>query len=275
MLTHYTNEDLIIIAPQVTTKESLFEKMVNHLYNLDYVLNQKEFLQTLIDREKISNTELMPGIALPHARSESVVKPFLSIVIKKEGIEYDNPEMGKAKIIFFFGTSEKYNKEYLQLLAKSARILRDKDLQERLINCSKPAEVIALLNEFDRSDLMQSEVPNRYLMLITLHLSHRLHDLLTFLVELNITNASVTQVSSLNKKLTFDVPAFSGLYYEDEKKQRESYIITCAINDINIASRLNEILKENNIDFAKQGTGFIQIIESDMVLGNPDEVLDL
>ena len=249
--------------------------MVNHLYNLDYVLNKKEFLQTLLEREQLSNTELMPGIALPHSRSESVVKPFLSIVIKKSGIEYGNPEMGKAKIIFFFGTSEKYNKEYLQLLAKSARILRDENLQAKLLECTTPSEVIALLNEYDRPDLMQSQNPNHYLMLITLHHAHRLDDLLTHLVELKITNASVIEASSLNNKLTFDVPAFSGLYYEDKKKQKESYLITCTIDDLEIATRLIEILKSNKLDFNKKGTGFVQIIESDMLLGNPEEHLDL
>ena len=275
MLTHYTNENLIIIDPQTESKESLFDKMVNHLYNLDYVLNKKEFLQTLLEREQLSNTELMPGIALPHSRSESVVKPFLSIVIKKSGIEYGNPEMGKAKIIFFFGTSEKYNKEYLQLLAKSARILRDENLQAKLLECTTPSEVIALLNEYDRPDLMQSQNPNHYLMLITLHHAHRLDDLLTHLVELKITNASVIEASSLNNKLTFDVPAFSGLYYEDKKKQKESYLITCTIDDLEIATRLIEILKSNKLDFNKKGTGFVQIIESDMLLGNPEEHLDL
>lgn len=275
MLTHYTNENLIIIDPQTESKESLFDKMVNHLYNLDYVLNKKEFLQTLLEREQLSNTELMPGIALPHSRSESVVKPFLSIVIKKSGIEYGNPEMGKAKIIFFFGTSEKYNKEYLQLLAKSARILRDENLQAKLLECTTPSEVIALLNEYDRPDLMQSQNPNHYLMLITLHHAHRLDDLLTHLVELKITNASVIEAASLNNKLTFDVPAFSGLYYEDKKKQKESYLITCTINDIEIANRLIEILKSNKLDFNKKGTGFIQIIESEMLLGSPEEHLDL
>jgi mannitol/fructose-specific phosphotransferase system IIA component (Ntr-type) len=275
MLSHYTNKDLIIIEPQVKDKDELFEKMVNHLYNLDYILHKNSFLKALKDREEVSNTELMPGVALPHSRSDSVQKLFLSIVLIKDGIDFGNPEMGKAKIIFFFGTTDKFNKEYLQLLAKSARLLKNEEFQEKLLLCNEAGQVLQLIDHYDKPDAEVTESKTHYLMLITLHDAHRLDDLLTYLVELGITNASVLDSISLSNRITLDIPVFSGTYYADKKKHKESEIVMCLINDQSIAYRLSDLLKENNIDFHKKGTGYIQLIETSMLIGNPDEEIEL
>ena len=61
------DKELIIINPDISNKKDLFEAMANHAYNRDYIINKKQFLQALIAREEMANTELIPGIALPHA----------------------------------------------------------------------------------------------------------------------------------------------------------------------------------------------------------------
>jgi len=77
------DKDLIVIDPQVDSKSDLFKGMVDHVYTHDYLINSKKFLNELKKREKIANTELMPGVAFPHARSEVVEKLFLTIIILK------------------------------------------------------------------------------------------------------------------------------------------------------------------------------------------------
>ncbi len=275
MLSHYVNKDLIFINPHVENKDELFEKMVNHLYNLDYIMSNKVFLQLLKEREELSSTELIPGIALPHARSDSVIKLFLSIVVIKDGLDYGNPDLGDVNIVFFFGTSDKHNKEYLQLLAKSARLLKNGVFKNKLKNVNTPGQVIEILEEFDKDDEVSDKPQKIYQMIITFHLPHRLNDLLSTLVELGITNASVIEVSSLSNRISYDIPVFSGLYYSDKNKKKESYLILCHINDSELAHRLVKLLNENNINFNKKGTGFIQLIEAQEIIGNYDEDIDL
>ena len=59
------DKKLIIINPKISSKKDLFEKMVNHVYNHDYVTNQKKFLAALWSREEMSSTELIPSVAFP------------------------------------------------------------------------------------------------------------------------------------------------------------------------------------------------------------------
>lgn len=275
MLSHYTVKDLIIIDPQVKDKDDLFEKMVNHLYNLDYIFNKKGFLKALKEREKVANTELMAGVALPHSRSDSVEKLFLSIVIVREGIDFGNPDMGKAKIIFFFGTADKFNKEYLQLLAKSARLLKIEEFRERLLSCTDSDQVMMLLDEYDKPEEEIIEGDKQYMMLITLHNEQKLEDLLSSLIELGITNATIMESMSLKSRVSLDIPLFSGIDYVKDKKHKESIVVMCLTTDINHPERLAGLLKENDIDLECKGTGFIQIIESALLIGNPEEEVEL
>lgn len=275
MLSHYTNKDLIFINPQVKTKDELFEKMVNHLYNLDYVLSRKEFLKTLNQREELSSTELMPGIALPHARSDTVEKLFLSIVIFDEGLDYGNDRMGDAKIIFFFGTSNKYNKEYLQLLAKSARLLKSETFVRKLLEAKTPAQIIETLEEFDKDEEHSREPRHLYQLYITLHKTDRLNDLLSSLVEVGIANASVIEATSLSSHVSHDIPVFAGLYHTEQDKDKISYLITCHVEDMRTVYNLVKYLKESGIDFQKKGTGFLQVLEAEEIIGNHEENIEL
>lgn len=274
MLTDYVKEDLIIINPQVKSKDDLFDKMVNHLYNHDLVLHKKDFLSALQKREKVSSTEIYPGIALPHARSNYVQKLFVSIVISKKGLDYGNSEMGLVHIAFFFGASERDNKEYLQLLAQSARLLKNEDFFNRVVNSEKPSDVIKLIKKYDISDSSTSE-RNHYSLKITLYESDKLNDVLTAMVELGITNGTITDNTSLAKKIAYDIPVFAGLSYLGIGKSKHTCTISSIVQEKKIINRLYDLLKENGVDFDKPGVGFMQSAKIEQICGKIEENIEL
>lgn len=268
------DKNLIVINPDIADKKALFEAMVNHAYNHDYIINKKQFLQALNAREEMANTELIPGIALPHARSDSVDKLFMSIILLTGGIDYNNEEMGPAKIIFFFGCTESQNKQYLQLLAQSNRLLRKKKFRQALLNCKNQDEVISILNQYD-DDEVSSIDSERYLMILTLNNTNKAEEVMNSMVEIGITNASIVESTSMVKKLAYEMPVFAGLSYMAQGKNKASNVIFAHVEDKNTAYRLAELFKENGIDLDKKGVGFIQVIRVDNVIGNFEEDIEL
>ncbi|MCF7792839.1 MAG: PTS sugar transporter subunit IIA [Candidatus Cloacimonetes bacterium] len=268
------NKNLIIINPDVSSKKELFEEMVNHVYNLDLVMNKKKFLNALLEREKMANTELIPGIALPHARTNATNKMFISIVILKKGLDYGNPDMGPVRIIFFFGCDEDHNKEYLQLLAKSNRILKMKGFQEKLLQSNKPEEIMELLTAFD-DEIDESEEGRNYLLLFTLNIPDKTTEVMNSMVELGITNASIVDSTSMAKTLAYEMPIFAGLSYMAQGKSKRSSLIFAHIENRNLAKKLAKLLKENGIDLTKKGVGFLQTIKVEDIIGNFEEDIDL
>lgn len=268
------DKELIIINPDISNKNDLFEAMATHVYNHDYIINQKQFLKALKAREEMANTELIPGIALPHARSDSVEKLFMSIILFSDGIDYENEEMGPAKIIFFFGCTEKKNKKYLQLLAQSNRLLKKKKFREALLNCKTKDDVLTILNEFDDEILSPIEKEN-YLLILTLNDTDKSEDVMNSMIEVGITNASILDSTSMVRKLAYEMPVFAGLSYMAQGKNKDSNVIFAHIEDKNTANKLAELLKENGIDLYKKGVGYIQIIRVENVIGSYEEDIEL
>ena len=268
------DKKLIIINPEISSKKDLFEKMVNHVYNHDYIVNQKKFLEALWNREEMSSTELIPAVAFPHARSKVVEKLFVCIIIIKNGIDYKNPELGPAKIIFFFGSSEKYNKVYLQLLAKSSRLLKESDFRAQILKAQTKDEIYEILIAQDEEETESDEV-NNYLMILTLNDINKMNEVLSSMVEVGISNASIMDTISMAKKLSYEMPIFAGLSYMSQGKSKCSNVIMCYITRKDIAYKLSSLLKKNGVDLDKTGTGFIQLIKADSLIGNFEEEIDL
>ena len=268
------DKNLIIINPEIKSKKDLFEGMVNHVYNHDYIINQKKFLEALYEREEMSSTELMQGVAFPHARSNTVDKLFLSIIILKDGIDYENPEMGPTKIIFFFGCPKKEVKEYLQLLAKSSRVLKNEEFREKLLQCTTPDEIIDLLHQYSEEE---DEIgrDGDHLLILTLNDVGKTSEVMSSMVELGITNASIVDAISMAKKLAYEMPIFAGLSYMTQGKSKKSILIFAHIENKEKVHKLAKLLKENGIDLDKKGVGFIQIIKVETVIGNYEEEIEL
>ncbi len=270
MLRERTDHELIILNPLVKNKSELFDLMSNYLAEKEYVSDSEAFSQSLINREKAGNTEIMPNIAIPHAGCRSVKGLFLLIVILKEGIDYEHPAFGPVRLLFLFGCDNKHNKNYLRLLARTARLLKNENFTRILINAESSTEVLNTLAQYDK-DTDEETTEDSYLMLVYLYKTGKLPDVLTAMMEIGIHNASVIKSLSMARKIAYDMPVFSGLSMRHRKKNLETALIISNVNDRRIPHRLSAILKEYEIDFTKPGYGYIQLFPTEIVAGTLDE----
>lgn len=270
MLRKYTNEELLIINPQVKTKKDLFKLLTEHLANKGYIRNRKRFYKSLLTREQIANTEILPHIALPHAGCSEVERMFLLILISREGIDYDHPNFGKVNIIFLFGCDNRQNKEYLRLLAKSARLLKIPQFSDKLINATHKDEVLEIVEEYDKEE-KEEESKDYSMMLITLFKKQKLHDLLTAMLEIGVNNAAVINSTSMARRIAYEIPVFAGLSIQSKKRSLETALVISTISEKKIPQKLVSLLKEQELDLTEPGNGFIQLIPTKIISGHIDE----
>ncbi|MGR5457249.1 PTS sugar transporter subunit IIA, partial [Vibrio alfacsensis] len=77
-----------------------FNELADVLVNAGKVSDKQQFVKDVWAREETGNTGFEDGIALPHAKSASVVSPAIAVGISKKGIEY-GAEDGQPSNIFF------------------------------------------------------------------------------------------------------------------------------------------------------------------------------
>jgi len=91
-------------------------------------LKQESLLRGLMQRESTMTTYLGSGVALPHVRVKMGRRYILAIGRSREGIHNENT-VGEDKIhLIFMLLADEKARDYLQLLASIARLLKDDEL---------------------------------------------------------------------------------------------------------------------------------------------------
>ncbi|MWP50331.1 MULTISPECIES: PTS sugar transporter subunit IIA [unclassified Gilliamella] len=97
-----------------------------------YLTNVKSFFDDVMTHEQEMETDMLPDIALPHARSTAVNTPFIVVGKYIDGIVWNNGN--KIKLVILIGAPDHANKEHLSIIAKLASNLADDDFIQDLLN---------------------------------------------------------------------------------------------------------------------------------------------
>lgn len=90
------------------------------------------FVDDVMNHENEMETDVLPQVALPHAKSESVNTPFIVVAKSTNGIIWNHDN--KVKLIIMIAAGKNAAKEHLTIIAKLASNLADDDFIDELIN---------------------------------------------------------------------------------------------------------------------------------------------
>jgi len=149
MLTEVMDEELIVSELKATSKEEAIKKMVSTLAKKRMIEDEKKFIYAINEREKLESTAIGEGIAIPHARSESVRGLGVAFARSKQGIDFDALDKKSVHLIFMIACGMKTQKQHLQILARIARLCKNKKMKEALIEARDSEEIMGLIKSFD------------------------------------------------------------------------------------------------------------------------------
>jgi fructose PTS system EIIA component len=100
----------------------------------------------LVDREKEFVTNLGDGIALPHTKSNYIIKPAIFVLKPQKQIQWgDDSEEGIKIIISILSPNEQGGNTHLKLLSSLARKLIDEDFKRCLVNTINQEEIFLMV----------------------------------------------------------------------------------------------------------------------------------
>ncbi|MDR0383606.1 MAG: cation:proton antiporter [Spirochaetaceae bacterium] len=126
------------------TKEEIIKELVKRLAYKGKLDDFELVLYDVLQREKIMNTGMERGIAIPHAKSEGVKETAVALGIKKTGVDFGSMDGEKARIVILVVSPSKRHNLHIQFLSATAAIFTDYTI-ERIINAESPADIIDIL----------------------------------------------------------------------------------------------------------------------------------
>ena len=138
----------ILIWDDPVSRSDVTSGLVKTIATNDPALNIGIVLSKLAERESQGSTFLNEGVALPHARLESLAAPEIAIGLTHAGI-LDAPTERPIEMVFLLLSPISGANTHLQLLAKAGRALQNRDLRRALNKAKTPTEALDAIREFE------------------------------------------------------------------------------------------------------------------------------
>ena len=105
------------------------------------------FFNEILQRERVSNTALGHDVAIPHARTDQCSDILVAVGRSGDGIDFEAKDGQPVRLIFLIGTPKQMVTDYLRVVGNLARLLRQDDLRQRLLNAPDAATFIKIVEE--------------------------------------------------------------------------------------------------------------------------------
>ena len=130
-----------------TEKYKAIEELALVYKNSDVCSDVTNLIGALKEREEIMSTGIGFGIAIPHAKIDTVKEMAFAIGISKPGIDFNSMDGEPVHLVILVIAGERQHKEYLRLLSNIMSIIKKNNVKERIINSSSNEEVLEILKE--------------------------------------------------------------------------------------------------------------------------------
>jgi fructose-specific phosphotransferase system IIA component len=109
------------------------------------VSNFDAFFREIIERERVSNTALGHDVAIPHARTDHCSQILIAVGRSVDGIDFEAKDGHPVRLIFLIGTPKQMVTDYLRVVGNLARLLRQDELRQQLLEAPDPAAFIKII----------------------------------------------------------------------------------------------------------------------------------
>ena len=138
--------DAIALNASVSTKDEAIDKMVALHAGAGNLNDAETYKGAILARESQSSTAIGEGIAVPHAKSDSVKVPGLAAITVPGGVDYGAPD-GMSSDILFMIAAPLDGDLHLEILSRLMVMLMDPAFCAKLRAAKTPAEYLAIIDK--------------------------------------------------------------------------------------------------------------------------------
>jgi len=136
-------------------KEDVIKELVDALISANEVdkPQRHKLIEALMTRETLGSTAIGQGVAIPHAKSDSVSKLIAAFGLSKKGVDFDSLDGEPAYIFFLLLAPQDSAGPHLKALARISRLLKDKYFRDSLKACADAESIIKIISQEDEKKI--------------------------------------------------------------------------------------------------------------------------
>jgi len=135
----------IIVDLQGETKEEIIKELVDALEVGEVITDRDKVLQAVLEREKIMSTGIGDGIAIPHGKSDAVVRLAAALGTQKRGVDFEALDGEPAYVFFLLVSPANVSGPHIKALARISRLLKNDEFKKKLIQAAAPDEIVSII----------------------------------------------------------------------------------------------------------------------------------
>ena len=135
----------VIVDLDGETKDEIIEELVDALEVGEAITDRDKVLQAVLEREKIMSTGIGDGIAIPHGKSDAVVRLAAALGTQKRGVDFESLDGEPAYVFFLLVSPANVSGPHIKALARISRLLKNDDFKKKLIAATAAEEIVAII----------------------------------------------------------------------------------------------------------------------------------
>lgn len=146
----------IITGVNINSKDEAIEMLIALHNKAGNITDAEQYKKDILARESLGSTAIGDGIAIPHAKSESVGHAGLAAITVPEGVDYGAPD-GKPSNLIFMIAAPLDGDLHLEVLSRLMTLLMDMELRKELLDAKDAREFMEAINRKEKERYPQEE----------------------------------------------------------------------------------------------------------------------
>lgn len=143
----YIKVNTIELDLKSKNKNNVIKELYENIKKTGLVNDEEQALKDLYAREEMGSTGIGKKVALPHAKTTAVSELIITLGISKIGIEYGAIDEEEVNIFFMFLCPQDNTQEYLKVLARISRLIRNDEFRENLLKAKTNNEILEIIQK--------------------------------------------------------------------------------------------------------------------------------
>lgn len=142
-------ENNIIAELKAKDKKGVLEELAEVISRNEPSIDKGALVKVLVERERLGSTGIGDGVAIPHGKMNGVSRPIISFGRSRQGLDFDSMDGQPAHLFFLLIAPEDSSSVHLQVLAKIAKILKNRDFRKKLMEPDTKKELYQTIVQTD------------------------------------------------------------------------------------------------------------------------------